>query len=141
MRESFAEFEALYTPAAFAATVLPASGVLARLREGPIWVAGRDAVIEGTVGTVHNGELATVRGMAVRTSARGLGVGRRLLDEAELFAAERGVQMLELYTTEFLHRAIRLYQAAGFSFTGETVNPNGTELLRMTKATSPLASG
>jgi ribosomal protein S18 acetylase RimI-like enzyme len=133
LRESFAEFRSHYTPAAFAATVLPASGVLARLNEGPVWVAEREATIEGTVGAILSGESATIRGMAVRPSVRHLGLGRRLLDEAERFAAEHGAQTLELYTTAFLLGAIRLYEAAGFTFTGQGVNPNGTELLRMTK--------
>lgn len=140
LRESFAEFEPHYTPAAFAATVLPASGVLERLNEGPIWVAEREFTLEGTVGAILSGESATIRGMAVRTPARGFGIGQRLLDEAEQFAVEQDVQMLDLYTTAFLHRAIRLYEAAGFSFTGQTVNPNGTELLRMTKTVPRAAS-
>jgi ribosomal protein S18 acetylase RimI-like enzyme len=133
LRQSFAEFEPLYTPAAFAATVLSASGVLARLNEGPLWLAESESAAIGTVGAIHIEEFVTVRGMAVRTAARGLGIGKHLLHEAERFAAQRGAQQLELYTTAFLHRAIRLYEAAGFRFTGETVNPNGTELLRMTK--------
>jgi ribosomal protein S18 acetylase RimI-like enzyme len=133
LRESFAQFEPLYTPAAFAATVLPASGVLARLREGPIWVAERESLIVGTVGAILAGELATIRGMAAHPSSQGLGIGRRLLNEVQRFAAGQRVLVLDLYTTAFLHRAIRLYEAAGFGFTGEIVNPNGTELLRMTK--------
>lgn len=140
LRESFAEFEALYTPAAFAATVLPVSGILARLNEGPIWVAEYESAIVGTVGAILIGELATIRGMAAHPSAQGVGIGKRLLDEAERFAVARGAQTLDLYTTAFLHRAIRLYKAAGFAFTGETVNPNETELLRMMKATRPMAS-
>jgi ribosomal protein S18 acetylase RimI-like enzyme len=138
VRAAFAEFEPLYTQAAFAATVLAPAGVLARLDESPIWVAeSPSAVLLGTVGTIQSGDLATIRGMAVHPLARGAGLGKRLLDEAELFAAEHHARIVELYTTAFLYGAIRLYEAAGFEFTGETVNPNGTELLRMAKALRP----
>jgi hypothetical protein len=60
-----------------------------------------------------------------------------VLDNVEHFAKQEDAQQLELYTTAFLNRAICLYQAAGFRFTGEKVNPHGTELLRMTKAVAP----
>jgi GNAT superfamily N-acetyltransferase len=134
LRASFVEFESLYTPAAFAATVRPAAGVLVRLAEGPLWVAETAAKqIVGTAGAIASSSVVTIRGMAVAPSARGLGISRRLLDEAERFARGRGAQTLDLYTTAFLRRAIRLYLSAGFAFTGESINPNGTELLRMMK--------
>jgi len=134
LRASFAEFEPLYAPAAFAATVLAPAGILARLDEGPIWVAeSSSAALLGSVGAIQSGDLATIRGMAVHPLARGAGAGKRLLEEAERYVAEHHARIVELYTTAFLHRAIRLYEAAGFEFTGEAVNPNGTELLRMAK--------
>jgi len=136
--EAFREFEALYTREAFAATVLSEAGVLARMREGPLWVAETGSSIicsvGGTVGTIQVGDVVTIRGMAALPSVRGLGVGKNLLDHVERFAAHERAGLLELYTTAFLDGAIRLYQAAGFAFTGETINPSGTELLRMTKA-------
>lgn len=134
LREAFKEFEALYTHEAFAATVLSEAGVLARLREGPVWVADTGSSIIGTVGAIQVGDSVTIRGMAAHPSARGLGVGGSLLDHVEQFAVHERAELLELYTTAFLDGAIRLYQATGFAFTGETVNPHGTELLRMTKA-------
>jgi GNAT superfamily N-acetyltransferase len=137
LREAFAEFEPLYTPAAFAATVLDVAGVFDRLREGPLWVAVHQSSIIGTVGAVRNGDAFAIRGMAVHPAARGLGAGKALLDRAEQFAAEMGVYEIALYTTAFLDRAIRLYQASGFAFTGGKSNPHGTELLRMTKILAP----
>jgi GNAT superfamily N-acetyltransferase len=132
LRASFAEFESFYTPAAFVATVLPVSGVLARLSEGPVWVAETSAnQIVGTAGAIASLSVVTIRGMAVAPSARGLGISRRLIEEAERFAHEQGAHTLDLYTTAFLAAAIRLYQSAGFAFTEESISPNGTELLRM----------
>ncbi|HTW66890.1 MAG TPA: GNAT family N-acetyltransferase [Bryobacteraceae bacterium] len=132
-QEAFREFRAHYTPAAFAATVQSESGVLARLGEGPVWVAERGHTLIGTVGALCEPDSVVVRGVAVHPSARGLGVGRRLLECTELFARECAADRLSLYTTGFLTQAIRLYQVAGFEFTGRTINPHGVELLHMVK--------
>jgi ribosomal protein S18 acetylase RimI-like enzyme len=71
--------------------------------------------------------------MAVDPIARGQNIGRALLCTAEEFARKQGIGQMSLFTTAFLLRAIRLYQSAGFEFTGEKVSPHGTELLRMAK--------
>jgi GNAT superfamily N-acetyltransferase len=134
---AFAEFEALYTPEAFVATVPPESGILTRLEDGPLWVAVRESAVIGTVGAVYLTGSVLVRGMAVHPSARGLGAGKCLLDQVERFAKQKGARMLALYTTAFLNQAIRVYKAAGFTFTGEKASPHGTELLRMVKALVP----
>ena len=75
-----------------------------------------------------------VRGMAVRPTARGFGIGGELLSLTEDFTRKHGYRRLSLYTTAFLEQAIQLYPRAGFQFAGETSNPHGTELLRMVKA-------
>jgi RimJ/RimL family protein N-acetyltransferase len=58
---------------------------------------------------------ALIVGMYVRESARGLGLGRALLQAALAHAAQRpGVDVVELTVTEGNGPAIRLYEAAGF---------------------------
>ena len=52
--------------------------------------------------------------MTVIPSARGLGIGRRLLDEIQRFAIAQGCTHLFLSTTPFLSTAIGLYEAFGF---------------------------
>lgn len=133
LQASFAEFEPRYTPAAFAATVLSSAAVLVRLGEGPLWVAEASSDIIGTVGAKHSSNSVLIRGMAVLPSGRGLGVGLALLRQVEVFAEQQCASQLELFTTAFLDRAIGLYESAGFAFTGESICPDGTELLRMTK--------
>src|SRR6266567_134680 len=76
---AFAEYESLYTPEAFAATVASAEFVWQRLDEGPIWLAVQDDHGVGTVGAVHKDDGLYMRGMAVIPAARGLGAGARLL--------------------------------------------------------------
>jgi N-acetylglutamate synthase-like GNAT family acetyltransferase len=134
LRESFAEFKPLYTEAGFAATAPGTKQIEARTREGPVWVALRDAVIVGTVSAVKKGESVYVRGMAVLPSARGSGAGTRLLEEVERWAADGNVSRIFLSTTPFLDSAIRLYEKSGFHRTVEGPHDLfGTQLFTMEK--------
>lgn len=63
---------------------------------------------------LHSDEPAEIKRMWVARSARGLGVGRRLLDELQRHALERGVTTVRLDTNRTLHEAISLYRSAGF---------------------------
>ncbi len=62
----------------------------------------------------HDGQPAEIKRMWVAPEARGLGLGRRLLDEVEARAAARGVTALRLETNRALTEAIGLYRAAGY---------------------------
>jgi N-acetylglutamate synthase-like GNAT family acetyltransferase len=134
LRESFAEFKPLYTEEGFAATAPGSEQIEARTREGPVWVALRDAVIVGTVSAVKKGESVYVRGMAVLPSARGSGAGTRLLEQVERWAAEGDISRIFLSTTPFLDSAIRLYEKSGFRRTVEGPHDLfGTQLFTMEK--------
>ncbi len=63
---------------------------------------------------IHHGEHAEVKRMWVSPTARGLGLGRRLLAELEARAAAHGVPLLRLETNRNLTEAISLYRAAGY---------------------------
>jgi GNAT superfamily N-acetyltransferase len=134
LHASFIEFRALYTDGGFAATALDAEQVLARLREGPMWVALREEVVLGTVAAVARNESVYIRGMAVLPAARGSGAGARLLQQVEGWAAGEGFPRLFLSTTPFLHAAIRLYERFGFRRTDEGLHDLfGTPLFIMEK--------
>ena len=62
----------------------------------------------------HGAEGTDVKRMWVDNSARGLGVGRRMLSELERHAKQRGVTVLRLETNRNLHEAIGLYKSAGY---------------------------
>ncbi|HEX6458072.1 MAG TPA: bifunctional helix-turn-helix transcriptional regulator/GNAT family N-acetyltransferase [Thermoleophilaceae bacterium] len=63
----------------------------------------------------HDGEPTEIKRMWVAPSARGLGVGRRLLAELEAQAAARGTsRMVRLETNGSLTEAIDLYRSAGY---------------------------
>lgn len=58
---------------------------------------------------------AELKRMWVSVSARGMGVGRRLLVEAEKHAQRVGVSVIRLETNQALSEAVRLYRQAGYA--------------------------
>lgn len=134
LRQAFLEYEPLYTPQGFAATTPTAEQIESRWGEGLVWVAMQNEAVVGTVAVVPKGESLYVRSMAIVQAARGQGVGKLLLEEAERFARENGFQRMFLNTTPFLDRAIRLYERFGFERT--EAGPHelyGTPLFTMEK--------
>jgi GNAT superfamily N-acetyltransferase len=59
-------------------------------------------------------EPAEIKRMWVAESARGLGIGRRLLSSLEEEARARGKRRIRLDTNKHLHEAIAMYRAAGY---------------------------
>lgn len=62
----------------------------------------------------HDSESAHLKRMWVDPAARGLGLGRRLLAEAEARAAASGMRTVRLETNRTLTEAIALYRASGY---------------------------
>lgn len=63
---------------------------------------------------LRGAEPAEIRRMWVAPSARGLGVGRRILGEIEEHARQRGVAVVRLETNRTLTEAASLYRSAGY---------------------------
>jgi DNA-binding MarR family transcriptional regulator/GNAT superfamily N-acetyltransferase len=59
-------------------------------------------------------ETTDIKRMWLAESARGLGLGRRLLHELERRAAVAGARRTRLETSNLLHEAIALYRSAGY---------------------------
>jgi GNAT superfamily N-acetyltransferase len=132
--ESFVEYEGLYTREGFAATTPNADQIMARMREGPTWVAFRGATLLGSVGAVVKEQAVYMRGMGVLPAARGLRVGARLLQCVEDWAFGQGCCRVFLSTTPFLKAAISLYEGAGFRRTEDGPRDLfGTPLFTMEK--------
>jgi GNAT superfamily N-acetyltransferase len=108
----------------------PDSRYAPRLRElgsdgaEPVLVAADSAGIVGTVmlqtwpnaGELLRGpEEAEIRALAVRTEARGRGVGRELVSAVIDRAAGLGVKHLLLLTQQEMKTAHRIYEEAGFA--------------------------
>jgi DNA-binding MarR family transcriptional regulator/GNAT superfamily N-acetyltransferase len=74
---------------------------------------GGDPIGSGAL-KFHGAKPAELKRMWVAESARGLGVGRRLLSELENHAARHNVRSIRLETNKTLVEAISLYRSAGY---------------------------
>lgn len=100
------------------------------------WIAEKDGDVVGSVFVIrHSESTAQLRMLYVDASARGMGIGQRLVDECVRFARQVGYQRMQLWTVDILSDARKLYQKAGFELVEEeTIDSFGKSLVSQTWA-------
>jgi DNA-binding MarR family transcriptional regulator len=92
----------------------PEAGDMIRPR-GSFIAARLDGVALGAVGLKGSGgDFAEIKRLWVASCARGLGLGRRLMDTAEDIARQLSIECLRLDTNSVLQEAVNLYRATGW---------------------------
>ncbi|MDH0865111.1 helix-turn-helix domain-containing GNAT family N-acetyltransferase [Mitsuaria sp. GD03876] len=108
-------------------------------RREAFWIAERDGVNIGSVALVQARDEATnepvegtaqLRLLLVEPSARGLGLGDRLVAECHRFAREAGYRRVRLWTNSQLDAAKHIYRKAGYRLVGSEPYQNfGLDLI------------
>jgi predicted GNAT family N-acyltransferase len=94
-------------------------------------VALEDGELVGTCRVVLEGAEGRFGRLCVRRDARGRGVARALLDQAEVAARAAGARRMTLHAQT---SALALYRRAGYDGEGEPFDEEGIEHLRMRRS-------
>src|SRR5262249_47961414 len=103
------------------------------------WIAEKDGERVGAVFVAKaSDEIAKLRLLHVEPEARGLGIGKRLVEECVRFARQAGDQKMTLWTQSILHAGRCIYKQAGFQVVREEQHHSfGKDLTAETLGTRP----
>lgn len=87
-----------------------------------LWIAERNGEVAGSIFCMPSGGIegsAQLRMLYVEPAARGLGIGRMLVDQCVAFARGAGYERMRLWTHSIQEAARKLYAGAGFTIAEE----------------------
>ncbi len=87
------------------------------LGEDAVWLAEMDGNPSGALVLRTRADHLLIWSVAVDPGLQGRGIGRQLLEFAELEAGRRGIGEIRLYTNETFTENIGLYEAIGYAVT------------------------
>jgi GNAT superfamily N-acetyltransferase len=87
---------------------------LAKVENGRAYVLEADGRVVGVVELLQAEDHVLVENVAIAPRLQGQGHGRKLLEFAERWAADRGIATLNLYTQEGMTENVALYRALGW---------------------------
>ena len=112
--------------------------VLDNEARGRVWLAERDGILIGcTAIALRNNSVGQLRWVLVDPSARGIGLGRRLVETAIDYCRDSGCETVYLESTDGLTESQTLYEALGFDLISSDVEElwdGPRPLIRMHKA-------
>jgi len=89
-----------------------------KLRIAEVFVADDGGGVVGLIVLIPAADHVLIENVAVDPARQGAGIGRALLNLAEAYAGERGIDELRLYTNVTMVENIRLYTRLGYRETG-----------------------
>lgn len=104
----------------------------AQIAAGHVHVIERDGRVKGMIVLIPEDDAMLVHNVAVSPDARGLGLGRAMLEFAERAAAASGFSSIMLYTNEAMTENIALYARIGYVET-HRVEEKGLRRVYMSK--------
>jgi ribosomal protein S18 acetylase RimI-like enzyme len=91
-----------------------------KIRKGQVFAADDDAIV-GFIVLVPKADHMLLENVAVDPYHQGIGVGRSLLDYAEIHAAQFGFSEVRLYTNEAMTENLSFYPRLGYHETDRRI--------------------
>ena len=102
---------------------LPAvsEGVADAIQQHRVWVAETQHIVGGLI-LVPCDDFLLLENIAVRPESTGMGIGRALIQQAEIDCQELGLQEIRLSTHEEMPENVAIYSRLGWAETGRSGN-------------------